>query len=129
MYIQNASNIAQFQQTTRFAAQGEHDAFASNTKSMASAQVELTNIAAMHVVEQQPSASQLRNAVDGINKFMQQSNRNIRFSVDADTQKTVVKLVDSDTGDLIRQYPSKEVLEISKSIENMQQGMLLKQQA
>lgn len=129
MYIQNASNIAQFQQTTRFAAQGEHDAFAPNTKSMASAQVELANIAAMHVVEQQPSALQLRNAVDGINKFMQQSNRNIRFSVDADTQKTVVKLVDSDTGDLIRQYPSKEVLEISKSIENMQQGMLLKQQA
>lgn len=129
MLIQNASNIAQFQQHAKFAAQSEFKAPASNAKAVTSAPVELPNITHGQAVEQQPSVPQLKNAVDSINKFLQQSNRNIQFSVDADTQRTVVKLIDSDTGDVIRQYPSKEVLEISRSIENMQQGMLLRQQA
>jgi len=51
---------------------------------------------------------------------LQQSSKSIRFSVDVDTQKTLVKLINSDTGDVIRQYPSKDMLAISKSIENMQ---------
>ena len=35
--------------------------------------------------------------MDAINKAMQQSNQNLEFSVDTDTNKTVVKMVDTST--------------------------------
>jgi len=37
--------------------------------------------------------------------------------------------MDTDTGDLIRQYPSEEMLAISSAIDQFQQGVLLKQKA
>lgn len=77
----------------------------------------------------QPSVEELKSAVSTINKEMQQANLNLQFSVDADSNRTVVKMVDPSTGELIRQYPTKEVLAISRSIDQFQQGLLLKQEA
>lgn len=78
---------------------------------------------------QQPSAEELNTAVATLNKAMQQSNQNLEFSVDTDTKKVVVKMVDTSTGKLIRQFPSEETLAISRGIEQLQQGLLLKQKA
>jgi flagellar protein FlaG len=78
---------------------------------------------------QQPSPEELRNAVETLNKAMQQSNQNLQFSVDNETDKVVVRMVDTSTGQLIRQFPSEETLAISRGIEQFQQGLLLKQQA
>ncbi|QLQ02359.1 MAG: flagellar protein FlaG [Thiobacillus sp.] len=41
----------------------------------------------------------------------------------------MVKMVDTSTGQLIRQFPSEETLAISRGIEQFQQGLLLKQKA
>ncbi|MBZ0068923.1 MAG: flagellar protein FlaG, partial [Thiobacillus sp.] len=38
-------------------------------------------------------------------------------------------MLDTSTGQLIRQYPSEEALAISRGIEQFQQGLLLKQKA
>jgi flagellar protein FlaG len=78
---------------------------------------------------QQPSTAELNSAVAAINQAMQQSGRNLEFSVDSDTKKTVVKMVDTSTGELIRQFPTEETLAISRGIEEFQQGLLLKQKA
>lgn len=78
---------------------------------------------------QQPSVAELTSAVAAINQAMQQSGRNLEFSVDSDTKKTVVKMVDTSTGELIRQFPTEETLAISRGIEQFQQGLLLKQKA
>jgi flagellar protein FlaG len=75
------------------------------------------------------SAEELKSAVDAINKVMQQSNQNLEFSVDTDTHRTVVRMVDTSTGELIRQFPSEATLAISRGIEQFQQGLLLKQKA
>ncbi len=77
----------------------------------------------------QPSAQELNNAVSAINQTMQQSNQSLEFSVDSNTQRTVVKMVDTSTGELIRQFPSESVLAISQGIEQFQQGLLLTQKA
>lgn len=77
----------------------------------------------------QPSLEQVRGAVAAINQAVQQSNPNLEFSVDTDTKKTVVKMVDTSTGELIRQFPSETALAISRGIEEFQQGLLLKQKA
>jgi flagellar protein FlaG len=77
----------------------------------------------------QPSVAELKSAVATINQAMQQSGRNLEFSVDTDTNRTVVKMVDTSTGELIRQFPSEATLAISRGIEQLQQGLLLKQKA
>ena len=77
----------------------------------------------------QASVEELKSAVAAINKAMQQSNQTLEFSVDTDSQRTVVKMVDTSTGELIRQYPSEATLAISREIEQFQQGLLLKQKA
>jgi flagellar protein FlaG len=77
----------------------------------------------------QASAAKLETAVAAINQAMLQSNRSLEFSLDTDTRKTVVKMVDTNTGELIRQFPSEEVLAISRSIDQFQQGLLLTQKA
>ncbi len=78
---------------------------------------------------QQPSPEQLKNAVDIINQVMQQSNHSLEFSVDNETHITVVKMVDTSTGELIRQFPSEQTLAISRDIDKFQQGLLLKHKA
>lgn len=79
-----------------------------------------------------PTTAQLQSAVDNINKAMKQSNANIEFSIDKDTKQQIIKVVESQTGEVIRQFPSEEILAISRAIDHMQemqQGLLVKQQA
>lgn len=77
-----------------------------------------------------PTAAQVQSAVDNINRAMRQSNANVEFSIDQDSKRTVIRVVESQTGQVIRQFPSEEVLAISHAIDQMQQrGLLLKQEA
>jgi flagellar protein FlaG len=77
----------------------------------------------------QPSTQQLKTAVDDINQAMQQSNQNLEFSIDTTNNKPIVKVVDTQTGQLILQIPSKVAIAIAQSIGQQQQGMLLSQKA
>ncbi len=73
-----------------------------------------------------PSSAQLEAAVTHINQVLQQTSRNLQFSVDDSTKRVVVKVVDTQTGELVRQIPSEETLAIARSIDTMQKGLLLK---
>jgi flagellar protein FlaG len=77
----------------------------------------------------QPTPEELNSVVSKINVALQQANRNLEFSIDTDASQTVVKLVDTSTGQLIRQFPSEATLALSRSIELSPQGLLVKQQA
>lgn len=76
---------------------------------------------------QPPSSAQLEKAVSHINQVLRQANRNLEFSVDDETKRVIVKVVDTETGELIRQLPSEETLAISRAIDTVQKGLLLKQ--
>lgn len=80
---------------------------------------------------EQPSSEQLKDAADTLNQAMRESNQSLEFefSVDTYTKKTVVRVVDTSTGELVRQIPSKEVLAIARSIDQFQNGLLLSQKA
>lgn len=78
---------------------------------------------------QHVSAEELKSAVAAINQVMQQTNLGLQFSVDTDTQQTVVRMVDTSTGEMIRQFPSEATLAISRGIEQFQQGLLFTQKA
>jgi len=76
-----------------------------------------------------PSIAELESAVRELNQSMKASNSNLAFTVDPDTQQTIVSVKDSKTGEVIKQFPSKEAIAIAKAIGDIQQGLLLKQQA
>jgi flagellar protein FlaG len=63
-----------------------------------------------------------------INDFLKSSSSNLEFSVDGDSSKIVVRVVDAQTNELIRQIPSEVMLVISKAMDQMS-GMLIQQKA
>jgi flagellar protein FlaG len=72
----------------------------------------------------------LQQAVQSINRALQASkSTSLEFTVDQSTRQTVVKVVDKESGDLIRQIPSDAALAIAESIGEFQKGLLLKQEA
>lgn len=75
-----------------------------------------------------PTAQQVQEAVKEVARAVQAKANNLQFSIDEGTGKTIVKVVDSSTGDLIRQIPSVELLEIAKNIDRMQ-SLLMRQKA
>jgi len=61
-----------------------------------------------------------------LQEYLQSSRRDIEFRVDADTGTQIITVRDANTGDVIRQMPSEEVLRVLKSL-NAPQGTLLDQ--
>lgn len=62
------------------------------------------------------SAEKVKEVVEQLNKHAQTVNRDLLFSVDDDSGKTVIKVVNADTAELVRQIPSEEVLRLSETI-------------
>jgi len=79
--------------------------------------------------ESKPAPEQLSQAVGAINRALQQANQGLEFSFDPDTKMSIVKMVDTSTGQVIRQIPSEEMLAIARAIDQFQQGLLLREKA
>jgi len=75
-----------------------------------------------------PMPEQIQRAAQIIGKAMQTFARNLEFSIDDSSGKTVVTVRDSETGTVVRQMPSQEALDVAKAIGRLQ-GLLLRQQA
>ncbi|MDT3719862.1 flagellar protein FlaG [Pseudomonas oryzihabitans] len=60
-----------------------------------------------------PSREELEKTVKDLNSSAQDSHRNLEFSVDQDSGVTVVKVVNSANGELIRQIPSEVVVKLA----------------
>jgi flagellar protein FlaG len=79
----------------------------------------------------QPSSEQVKKAADNINQAMKQANQNLEFefTMDTDTKKSIIKVVDKHTGELVRQIPTEETVAIARSIDRFQHSLLLNQKA
>lgn len=76
----------------------------------------------------EPDRETLLQAVEDVRKAIEPVAQNLLFSIDDDTGRTIVKIVDSQTDEVIRQMPSEEVLAISKAIDKLK-GVLIQQKA
>lgn len=74
-------------------------------------------------------AKDLSEAVSRIQDYVQSVQRELRFSIDKDSGRTVIKVVDSSTNKVIRQIPPQEVLAIAKHLKELQDGTLLRVKA
>lgn len=69
------------------------------------------------------TADELGEAVENINQFVNSQGRTLNFSVDEESGKPVVKVIDFETKEVIRQIPSEEVLTMAKAIKKLQEDL------
>ena len=92
-------------------------------------QVDLPQAAVKSEPTSAPTPAQIQSMVAVANKAMQQINASLEFSVDEATNKTVIQVTEKQTGQVIMQFPTEEMLSITRAIDNAQQSILLKQKA
>ena len=74
------------------------------------------------------TSEQILQALSDVQTALQPVARNLQFSLDDDTGRTVIKVIDTTTDEVIKQFPSEEILAISKALDQLQ-GLLIKQEA
>ncbi|MBC9250417.1 flagellar biosynthesis protein FlaG [Pseudomonas alcaligenes] len=74
------------------------------------------------------SREQVESAVSTIQEFVQSVRRNINFSLEDGSGRVVVKVTDASSGDVIRQIPSEEALQLAESLEEVR-SLLFKAEA
>lgn len=67
----------------------------------------------------------LHDAVGSMNDFVQTVKRDLQFSVDKELNQTIIKVVDSNSGKLIRQIPEDVFLELARKVKESGQLNLL----
>jgi flagellar protein FlaG len=72
------------------------------------------------------SMDELKDAVSKLNKSVHAQS--VEFSIDNDSKRTIVKVVDVATKEIVRQMPTEEALQIAKSLDKAI-GLLIRQQA
>jgi flagellar protein FlaG len=82
------------------------------------------------VAQAQPpaSAEAAKQAAARINEFLRSNAANVEFTVDESSNHVIVRVVDSETRQLIRQMPTEETLAISHALDRLS-GLLLAQKA
>ena len=73
----------------------------------------------VHAIEDSNDIEKVKNAVSDIEQFLSSSRRNLEFSTDEESGKIVVKVIASETGELVRQLPSEEALRIARSLSDV----------
>ena len=69
--------------------------------------------------QQESSALNLGTLAKELNDAVKLFNTNISFSVDKDTGKTVIKVIDADTDEVLRQIPPEDALRIAAHIKEL----------
>ena len=75
-----------------------------------------------------PDAVQLQQSLQEINQELASFSISVQFELDPEYKDLIVKVVDQETGKLIRQMPSEDVVRMSKALENLK-GLLFSQAA
>lgn len=76
--------------------------------------------------EDESKAAEAAASLQEINRSFQQMSIGVQFELDKETDTMVAKVVDAQTGELIRQIPSEEALHIAKVMGKLQ-GLMAEQ--
>jgi len=75
--------------------------------------------------EQEPlTPQQLEKVAQQLQDFVGEMNRGLEFSVDKDSGRDVIKVIDKSSGDLVKQFPSEEVLTLVAKLSEMVGGFV-----
>ena len=89
-----------------------------------------TSVETANAIKGAPSLEQVNRAVSELNKSPQARSQGLEFSIDTDSKRTVVRVIDQSTKEVLRQIPTPEALEIAKAMEaKSTKGVLIQQTA
>lgn len=66
--------------------------------------------------EKQVTSEKIEEAVRELNEHIQTVSRELHFSVDEDSGRTVIKVMDRTTQEVIRQIPNEEALSVARTL-------------
>lgn len=98
----------------------------SSSTSNAAATIDKAQAAQSSAARPPPSTA-LEKALGNVSAHVQISQRSLHFSVDKESGKPIVRIVDTETHELIRQIPSEELLAIEERLRSTT-GVLLSEQ-
>lgn len=75
-----------------------------------------------------PNAKILGQAIVTANTALKSISSSLEFSKDTSTGKDLVRVIDTKSNEVIRQFPTEEMLSIARAINNFQ-GLLIDQKA
>ena len=64
----------------------------------------------------------LEQALRSVSGYVQNISRELNFSVDEELNRTVVTVLDEESGEVIRQIPTEDMLELAKHISEIQKS-------
>lgn len=73
---------------------------------------------------QEPNAEQLAEMAEQMDKFVGSFTHELKFRVDEDSGRNVVTVLDSKSGDTIRQIPTEELLEVVARLAEASGGLI-----
>jgi flagellar protein FlaG len=71
---------------------------------------------------------QVRNAVSKLNDYVQSMERTLDFQMDEESGKTVIKVFDKTSSELIRQIPNELALELAQNLNDEEPSLLFSAQ-
>ena len=83
---------------------------------------------AVEAQKEQSQAEALAVVVEQLSEVMSIMNKGLAFSVDDDSGSAIVKVMDIDTGELIRQIPNDEALALAQKLLDVK-GLLMRTEA
>lgn len=72
----------------------------------------------------QPTREVVAKAAAELQNFVQSMGRNLSFSVDETTGYHVVRVVNPNTGELVRQLPSEELLKVARDFQRLNNALV-----
>lgn len=77
--------------------------------------------------EEVQQAEAIAKSVSKLNQYVQDIQRELHFSVDKESNQTVIKVLDRDSGEVIRQIPAEEALQLARRLEDLD-GLLVREE-
>lgn len=72
-------------------------------------------------VQKERNKAALDQAVRHVSGYVQNITRELNFSIDEESGRTVVTVIDEVTGDVIRQIPTEDMLEMARNLAEIKQ--------
>jgi len=73
------------------------------------------------------SSDELKVSVDKLNNYLKADQRNLAFSVDEDSGRDVVSILDTVSKEIIKQYPTEEILTLSAKLSEFNESGSMEQ--
>lgn len=103
---------------------------APNLANQSNASVKPATANTTEAAVRQPSRSteieQTKHAVEDIERMMKLFSRSVQFTYDNEEKRTIMRVVDQDTEEIIRQVPTQEALEIARAMARVHDMLLTK---